>query len=193
MDQTCFGGICFNSSSTYTILVIIAIIFFSILFQYIEDRNYYKRKYDALAQSVVNSGQNIVPEQKQKNLDDLDAVVNPLRPPLRKNINMNNGTVKDPRINIPTRGEYSTWHQVGILTPKKTDNVETIMPLFGRHLYSDNWEYYTTHHLNTSLKIPMEDVKRELYDGDEVSVIGYQSKFIVEIYDFDKPRYIPYL
>jgi hypothetical protein len=193
MDQTCFAGICFNSSSTYTILVIIAIIFFSILFQYIEDRNYYKQKYDTLAQSVVNSGQNIVPEQKQKKLDDLDAVVNPLRPPLRKNINMNNGTVKDPRINIPTQGEYSTWHQVGILTPKKTDNVETIMPLFGRRLHSDNWEYYTTHHLNTSLKIPMEDVKRELYDGDEVSVIGYQSKFIVEIYDFDKPRYIPYL
>lgn len=193
MDQTCFAGICFNSSSTYTILVIIAIIFFSILFQYIEDRNYYKQKYDALAQALVNSGQNIVPEQKQKKLDDLDALVNPLRPPLRKNINMNNETVKDPRINIPTRGEYSTWHQVGILTPKKTDNVETIMPLFGRRLHSDNWEYYTTHHLNTSLKIPMEDIKRELYDGDEVNVIGYQSKFIVEIYDFDKPRYIPYL
>lgn len=192
MDQTCFAGICFNSSSTYTILVIIAIIFFTILFQYIQDRNYYKYKYDALAQSVISSGQNIVPEQKK--LDDLDAVVNPLRPPLRKNIHIeNNGNVKDPRINIPTRGEYTTWHQVGILTPKKTDNVETIMPLFGRRLHGDNWEYYTTHHLNTSLKIPMEDIKKELYDKDEVSVMGYQSKFVVEIYDFDKPRYIPYI
>jgi len=192
MDQTCFAGICFNSSSTYTILVIIAIIFFTILFQYIQDRNYYKYKYDALAQSVVSSGQNTVPEQKK--LDDLDAVVNPLRPPLRKNIHIeNNGTVKDPRINIPTRGEYTTWHQVGILTPKNSDNVETIMPLFGRRLHSDNWEYYTTHHLNTSLKIPMEDIKRELYDKDIVSVMGYQSKFVVEIYDFDKPRYIPYI
>ena len=39
----------------------------------------------------------------------------------------------------------------------------------------------------------MEDIKKELYDKDVVSVMGYQSKFVVEIYDFDKPRYIPYI
>ena len=33
----------------------------------------------------------------------------------------------------------------------------------------------------------------ELYDGDIISIPSYNGNFKVNIYDYDKPKYIPYI
>jgi hypothetical protein len=65
-----------------------------------------------------------------------------------------------------------------------------MMPIIGRRIDRHRWEYYTTNHLNTSLKIPLTQ-SNEFNDGDELEIPGYAGLFVVEIYDYDKPRYIP--
>lgn len=178
---------CFTPSSFYTILVLVAIIFVSFIFQFISERDYYKQKY---YEAAGIKQQQPVPQQRN---DDLDALINPLSAPLRKNTMLQQPSmvqVNDRSINVPTQGEYSTWHQVGILRQKVVTDPEQMMPLIGRRIDRNRWEYYTTNHLNTSLKIPL-DQSNEFYDGDELEIPGYTGMFVIEIYDYDKPRYIP--
>lgn len=173
------GEYCFSIPGLYTIIGIVAIIFVMLMTQFIQERDMYKSKYYDLLNtnnpySISEKNQKSQKTQKDEN----DG-------PFRENIYLDN------RINIPTQGEYTSWHQVGVLRQKVVTDPEQMMPLMGRKLDRNNWEYYTTNHLNTSLKIPIEQSK-EFYDGDELSIPGYNGLFVVEIYDYDKPRYIPY-
>ena len=182
------GAFCFAPSSFYTILVLVAIIFVSFIFQFMNERDHYKKLYQEA------TGIKEPPLQRERN-KDLDALINPLSAPLRKNVLLQDpvhSVSYDRSINIPTQGDYSTWHQVGILRQKVVTDSEQMMPLIGRRIDRHRWEYYTTNHLNTSLKIPLTQ-SNEFNDGDELEIPGYTGLFVVEIYDYDKPRYIPFV
>jgi len=150
---------------------------------------------------------------------DYERVINPLEPPERRNFYMQSSglerVVATPGvpINVPTRGYSGGVMQVGILHKEEVSddskrvgqNTEpVILPLFGRQTYngSNKWSYYTSTDKMNQVKIPISNKNRvcnseygcdELYDGDTVSVPAYNGDFKVSIYEFDKPRYIPYL
>lgn len=139
---------------------------------------------------------------------NIERIVNPILPPERSYVN----TYGIP-INIPSRGPLQTYQQVGILYKENIENPDklpgnnnesNILPLFGRPTYtgSNRWNYYTSSDKFQNYKLPINIDGRkctddtgcnELMNGDMISIPSYNGKFKVEIYDFDKPNYIPYV
>ena len=124
-----------------------------------------------------------------------------LQPPLRRSPDMPAVSTGLMPINIETRGATPDVQQVGILSNANND---TILALYGRPAYrgSRKWMYYTGTDKFHSIKLPVTKNGRdctgdhgceELYDGDTVSVKGYDGSFQVTIYGLDAPRYIPYV
>ena len=162
---------------------------------------------------------NYQPRQPQKEYvinKDYERIVNPLMPPERRNIYLeSSGIVSTPGIpiNIPTRGYSGGIVQVGTLHKEdvadETKSIgqspnPVILPLFGcpTHQGSNKWTYYTSTDGHSQVKLPITNKNRvcnsehgcdELYDGDNVSIPAYNSNFKVSIYEYDKPRYIPFI
>jgi hypothetical protein len=148
---------------------------------------------------------------------DHERVINPLLPPERRNqyIDPNSHVMVSPGvpINIPTRGESGGFQQIGVLhkietsdeTMKVGNNTEpVILPLLGAPTYngSHKWTYYTATDKYNQIKLPITNNNRkcdseygcdELYDGDNVTIPAYNGSFQVKIYEFDKPRYLPFV
>lgn len=151
---------------------------------------------------------NIVSYGRYEAAKNMERIINPLLPPERSYTN----TYGIP-INIPSRGPFQSYQQIGMLSkdeiadPDKipgNNNESNILPLFGRPTYagSNRWNYYTTSDKFQSVKLPINIDGRkctddlgcdELRDGDMVTIPSYNGRFRVEIYDFDKPRYIPFV
>jgi len=151
---------------------------------------------------------NIISYGRYEAEKNMERIINPLLPPERSYTN----TYGIP-INIPSRGPFQSYQQVGILSkenivdPDKipgNNNESNILPLFGRPTYagSNRWNYYTSSDKFQSVKLPINIDNRkctddlgcdELRDGDMVTIPSYNGRFKVEIYDFDKPRYIPFV
>ena len=79
-----------------------------------------------------------------------------------------------------------------------------ILPLMGAPTYngSNKWTYYTATDKYNQIKLPITNNNRqcdseygcdELYDGDNVTIPAYNGSFQVKIYQFDKPRYLPFV
>ena len=137
-----------------------------------------------------------------------ERVNNPLLPPERSY----EQTYGVP-INIPSRGASGGYQQIGMLykdTISDEDvtignNSETsILPLYGQptHHGSNKWNYYTTSDKYHTVKIPLVISGKdctdtygctELYDDDAVSIPAYNGNYKVKIYNYDKPKYIPYV
>lgn len=139
---------------------------------------------------------------------NMERVINPLLPPERSYTN----TYGIP-INIPSRGPLQSYQQIGILYKENivdtdklpgnnTDN--SILPLFGRPTFngSRRWNYYTSSDKFQNFKIPITRNGRkcsddngcdEIMNGDMIEIPSYNGRFKVEIYDYDSPRYIPYV
>ena len=139
---------------------------------------------------------------------NMERIINPLLPPERSYTN----TYGIP-INIPSRGPLQTYQQIGILYKENivdtdklpgnnTDN--SILPLFGRPTFngSKRWNYYTSSDKFQNFKIPLTKNGRkcsddngcdEIMNGDMIEIPSYNGRFKVEIYDYDSPRYIPYV
>ena len=142
------------------------------------------------------------------NMKDHERVVNPLLPPERSYEN----TYGIP-INIPSRGFSGGFQQVGTLYKNAVtdearqpgNNAESvIMPLYGRPLYpgANKWNYYVTSDKYNMVKMPfryqgkMTDDQygvNELMDGDAIQLPEYNGDFVAKIYQYDKPRYIPFI
>ena len=106
-------------------------------------------------------------------------------------------------INMATRGYVTEYQQLGALYsigngPRKT----RVLPLYGKPTYpgSNKWLYYTGTDDYHTVKIPIFKEGRkcggdfgcdELYTDDLVNVSPYNCKFKVELYDLEKPRYLP--
>jgi hypothetical protein len=138
---------------------------------------------------------------------NIERIVNPILPPERSYVN----TYGIP-INIPSRGPQQSYQQVGILYKENivnpdqlpgNNNESNILPLFGRPTYSgsNKWNYYTSSDKFQNVKLPININGRkctddlgcnELMNGDIITVPSYNGNFKVEIYDFDRPRYIPF-
>jgi len=138
----------------------------------------------------------------------MERIINPLLPPERSYQN----TYGVP-INIPSRGPNLSYQQVGILYKENIENPDkmpgnnndsNILPLFGRPTFngSNKWNYYTSSDKFQNFKLPIKIDGRkcdddlgcnELRDGDMISIPSYNGRFKVEIYNYDKPSYIPYV
>jgi hypothetical protein len=139
---------------------------------------------------------------------NMERVINPLLPPERSYTN----TYGIP-INIPSRGPLQSFQQIGILYKENivdtdklpgNNNDSNILPLFGRPTFngSRRWNYYTSSDKFQNFKIPLTKNGRkcsddngcdEIMNGDMIEIPSYNGRFKVEIYDYDRPSYIPYV
>lgn len=137
-----------------------------------------------------------------------ERIVNPLLPPERSYEN----TYGLP-VNIPSRGFSGGFQQVGYLYKKDVANPDVpvgqdpnsvIIPLYGRPLWpgANKWNYYLNSDKFQAVKMPFQVQGRqsdddhgvnELNNGDTVDLPAYNGKFEVNIYNYDKPRYIPFV
>ena len=142
------------------------------------------------------------------NMKDHERIINPLLPPERSYEN----TYGIP-INIPSRGFSGGFQQVGALYKNQIANNEkvignspdtVIIPLFGRPLYpgANKWNYYVTSDKYAMVNMPFLFKGKktddqygvdELYEGDVITLPEYNGEFVVKIYQYDKPRYIPFI
>lgn len=137
-----------------------------------------------------------------------ERIINPLLPPERSY----QSTYGIP-INIPSRGLPDEMQQIGVLHKESIEsenmksgnnNDSVILALFGSPTYkgSNKWTYYTSSNMNQAVKIPLKNKGQkcdssygceELHNDDLISVPGYNGMFRCTIYDYDVPKYIPYL
>jgi hypothetical protein len=142
------------------------------------------------------------------NIKDHERIVNPLLPPERSYEN----TYGIP-INVPSRGFSGGFQQVGTLYKNEVmdagkvigNSPETvIIPIFGRPIYpgGNKWNYYVTSDKYAMVKMPFMYQGRksddqygvnEIMDGDIINLPEYNGEFVVKIYQYDKPRYIPFI
>jgi hypothetical protein len=101
-------------------------------------------------------------------------------------------------INVPTRGLPDNYQSVGVLVRRED---EKILQLFGRQKYmgSNQWEYYVTgmDRYGFPNKMPIK-VKgdKELFDKDKIELDWLdksKGEFEVNLYNFDVPRYNPFV
>lgn len=137
-----------------------------------------------------------------------NRIMNPQLPPERSF----EQTYRVP-VNIPTRGYDGGYQQIGMLYKESVSSEDSvvgnnsesvILPLYGKpvHPGSNKWSYYTSSDKFQTVKIPLSHKGRkcdsqygctELYDDDIISVPPYNNNFKVKLYEYDKPRYIPYV
>jgi hypothetical protein len=138
----------------------------------------------------------------------IERIINPLLPPERSYVN----TYGIPT-NIPSRGFSGGYQQVGSLhktsvsdtsTEPGNNNKSVILPLFGQPTYpgSNKWNYYTTTDKNAMVKMTFKVGNKdsddrhgvnEIMTGDKVQLPEYNGDFDVKVYQFDQPRYIPFV
>jgi hypothetical protein len=110
-----------------------------------------------------------------------------MAPPLKRDFYNSYYSQVHVPVGIPTRGEYGNFHQLGFLF----NNSEQAMSLMGRRIQSNKFEYYTFHHKNPQIKIPIDHAK-EINTGESLVIPGYTNQFTVRLYENDTPRYVPY-
>lgn len=99
----------------------------------------------------------------------------------------------------PPRTVSVNYQQIGILTSDQSDKEPIVLPLFGRKIRSDRWQYYTATDKTNMLRLPLRVNNRdcedtigcdEIYTGDELFVEIYQGRiFTATIYKIDAPQY----
>lgn len=222
MEKVCpVGFFCFDRKTVLLIIVcFIFIVFYQIhmhsKFLEVQKDDLQNKKTELLQMNKLleNKDEKIsnLREEKndyQRNLDeqmfvlnkDHERVVNPLLPPERSYpYRLNRFGVP---VNIPTRGYSSHYQQVGSLTENGENG--KILPLYGKPYYpgSRQWYYYTGTDAFSPVKLPVVNKNKscqsehgcdEIFDGDNITVTGYNGKtFTVNLYEIDKPRYIPYI
>jgi hypothetical protein len=94
---------------------------------------------------------------------------------------------------IYTRGEPENYQLVGLLS---REDIDKKYQLFGRRTYpgSPEWEYYIGGRDSGGLdyKFPIDN-KQEIYDGTTMVNPVDNDTYNVKIYEFNKPRYIPFI
>jgi len=121
---------------------------------------------------------------------DINVLYNDLEPPERR-LSINNYPDKlfMSQINIPTQGSPDSYQLLGFL---HNDNEKFKYKLFGRPTFptSNEWEYYIQEDLS-DIKIPLDNYKKELYDDDDIQILGENNKYRVKLYKMEQLRYNP--
>ena len=197
MPKTCPPGFICVENMSITLVIIIFLLAFIVYLKFISK--------NATNDSVlyVTNNDNFIRNMPIHTALHDNILQNPFSPPLKKNRYFEGGDVRGGvPINVPTRGFREEFKQVGILTREL--GKETILPIMGRRLYTNNskWQYYTMTDKSNSIRLPMSHNGKsctseygcnELMNGDVVYVEGYKDAFKVTIYENSAPRYIPYL
>ena len=188
------GEICFNRNNFYLVIILgLATIVYVMHINYVSIQERTNPEKQDKVEVVVRTNE-LAPDRIPTVFRDVQRIVHPLIPPIRRGpyqLSYHQGLRQSGFVNTPTRGEYGSFHQMGFLSNK--NNSEQTVPLIGRKLHSNQYEYYTFHHMNPNVKIPLKiRGNRELYTDDTVTVPSYTDKFTVTKYDIDQPRYIPY-
>jgi hypothetical protein len=185
------GFICLNNGIAAVIALFIFVTFYYLM--YLVN----SQKKEVTQRTIVNTGQ---PEQHEE----------PEQPEREYR-----GYSRGMDINVKTRAQDS-YQQVGVLY--KTSSVNTsssintpgnntdtsVLPLFGRRVYkgSNMWNYYTSTSDHSIVKLALhingenctkERGCSELTNGSSVNVDALNGTYKVEIYEYDAPRYIPYI
>lgn len=201
MPKSCPPGFICVENMSITLVIIIFLLAFIVYLKFI-------------ANNSTSDQQVVYVEEKKNFMQNMpfihtmmhsNILQNPFSPPLKQNRYFDTAS-SDIRggvpINVPTRGFRDEYKQVGILT--RDMGKETILPIMGRRLYTNNskWQYYTMTDKSNSIRLPMSHNGKsctseygcdELMNGDVVYVEGYKDAFKVTIYENSAPRYIPYL
>jgi len=198
MPKTCPNGFICIENMSIILVIIIFLLAFIVYLKFIANSDTNQKV--VYVDEKNNFLQNMPSLQMNSNI-----LQNPFSPPLKVNRYFDNSS-GDIRggvpINVPTRGFREEFKQVGILT--RDMGKETILPIMGRRLYTNNskWQYYTMTDKSNSIRLPMSHNGRsctseyggeELMNGDVVYVEGYKDAFKVTIYENSQPRYIPHL
>ena len=83
-----------------------------------------------------------------------------------------------------------------------TDSIQ--LALYGKPIHpgSNKWSYYTMSDGHNAVKMPLTHKDKkcdtrygcdEIVDGDLITIPGYNGIFKVVIYDYDAPKYIPFV
>ena len=211
------GFICFNKETVLFIFVILMLI---LLYGINSNKYAIHQKSDStnvqltkltnlekkieLLEKQPEKKQDVIVQKVPINIVDTDyqRITNPLVPPEMRNPLQPGVAVNGVPINIPTRGSVSHFQQIGSVS--NMSGSARILPLYGKPTYpgSSKWIYYTINNDFPSVKLPIQCNGRdctgeygcnELYESDNVSVPPYNEDFKINLYQFDKPRYIPYL
>lgn len=192
--------ICFDRTAFYTVIVIGLFIMGFILFRVHNDNKYSELKAsieDLLSQAsetqsnTAETTHNIPTHVVTQYNEDRRRMHDPFVPPVTRGPFSYSGAIQTLPVNIPTRGEFGPFQQMGYLYNE--NNNDLAMPIMGRRIHSQQYEYYTFHHNNPNIKIPIHTkAGREIYDGDKINIEGYNEKFTYKKYSLDHPRYVPY-
>ena len=107
------------------------------------------------------------------------------------NSNMNINPHSKPDYNVAMQGNYQ---QLGTLSSFDKLNNPIILPLFGRRLNRNKWEYYTSTEHNNQIRIGLNYNNKacdeeygcdEISSGEEVEVPTYSKSFIVKLYRYN--------
>ena len=100
-------------------------------------------------------------------------------------------------INIPTRGLPDSFQSIGVV------NIDDkILPLYGRRINSDRWNYYTRTDTYNPVPIPIRFQRRDCMDdigcneimsGDDIKVEVMNKQGKANIYKYDGPKYIGFI
>lgn len=244
--KICFSTFYFNLLTISTIALIIWIF-------YNYDQLMTRRISKINGQNVNNSSDTIIIKDPTDNISKLDLsddlmlgelppthrdyrkLYDPLKGPTRRYVQYPSYYGSEGLFNNPTKGYYPNYQLMGYINDKTDER--KFMKLFGRRIDNEKYEYYTTHHKDRDLKIPISNKNyKELSDGDSIKIPGYtsdktkdydtttvekckrqisygkdksikktctkcnvkndrdhQKNFEVHLYDYESPRYIPYL
>lgn len=108
-------------------------------------------------------------------------------------------------INVSTRGLPESYQQIGVLTaPGGTDTsaspTRTILPLFGRAIDRNRWNYYTRTDGLNPVQVPVQFKRRncddtngcdEIMEGDSVAIPVMGQAYTASVYRYSTPRYLP--
>lgn len=191
------GVICIENVTLFILFILFSIIaYFTYL--YLSTKNNMNNKKKQSEQQMDILRFNNIPVH----VDKTETLLDPYAPPLKPNQYISNNVTTGVAINVPTQGRVQEYRQIGILT--RNNHKDTILPLFGRPLYTnrDKWQYYTMNDKSNAIKLPIsingksctsEYGCNSLYSGDNVYVEGYNDLFDVTIYDNNTIQYIPVL
>tara|TARA_X000000950_G_C13895742_1_gene652721 strand:- start:1362 stop:1961 length:600 start_codon:yes stop_codon:yes gene_type:complete len=99
---------------------------------------------------------------------------------------------------IRTQGPQQPIQQLGTLASKTSSD---ILPLYGRRLQRNSWQYFTYANQYNSVMLPIEHKNKscldaygcnELYDGDTVFISQYNQEFTIALYAITSLTYNPY-
>ena len=184
------------------VILILFLVFISLIVYYIyslkqlnNKHNYYKQELDNKQTSENNNILTQLPIRQFLENRDRNVLYDPLVAPERR-VDINNYPLRiQNTINIPTRGHADNFQLMGIANRNRD---ETNVQIFGRATYpgSNQYEYYVINS-EDGFKLPFATKgNKELLDGDIIDIPQFnkhRGPFTVKLYNYNTPRYNPFV